>query len=44
MVSNAIKRPNGGITAMSIRFANIEISGNLGQGTFSVAVGIEARL
>lgn len=31
MVSGATKRPNEGITAMSIEFGNVEISGNLGQ-------------
>lgn len=44
MVSNAVKRLNERIAAMSMEFGNTEISGNLDQSSFSVVVGIEARL
>ena len=44
MVSHAVKRQNERITAMSMEFDNMDISGNLDQSSFSVAVGIEARL
>ena len=44
MVSHAIKRPNERITTMSMEFGNMEISGNLDQSSFSVVLGIEARL
>ena len=43
MVSHAVKRQNERITAMSMEF-DMDISGNLDQSSFSVAVGIEARL
>lgn len=32
------------MTVMFMEFGNMEIGGNLGQSSFSVAVGIEARL
>lgn len=44
MVSHAVKKPNERITAVSMEFGNMDISGNLDQSSFSVAVGIEARL
>lgn len=44
MVSNAIKRPNERITAISMEFGNKEIGGNLDHSSFNVVMGIEARL
>lgn len=44
MVSHAIKRPNERITTVSMEFGNMEIGGNLDQSSFSVVLGIEARL
>ena len=44
VVSHAIKRPNERITTMSMEFGNMEISGNLDQSSFSVVLGMEARL